>query len=68
MKYKDFHDWFNEIECYGTRSERFYTLLDHYGLEDELGLTANLVVWLNAAYEAGAGISDKLPERKFRSE
>lgn len=60
MKYKDFHDWFNEIECYGTRSERFYDLLSHYGMDDNLGLTANLVVWLNAAYEAGAGISEKV--------
>lgn len=67
-KYNSFDDWFLEVENYGTRSERFYTLLGHYSIGDNLGLTTNLIVWLKAAYEAGAGESKKLPPRGLREE
>lgn len=61
--YENFDDWFLEIENYGTRSERFYGLLEHYKIEDNLGLTANLIIWLKAAFESGAGTLKRLPER-----
>lgn len=49
--YKDFEDWFLEIENYGTRSERFYESLEH--VNSELGRISSGVVWLQAAFEAG---------------
>lgn len=49
-KYKEFTDWFCEIENMGTRSERFYESLTKF--ESELGKNANLLVWLKAAWEA----------------
>lgn len=57
--YENFDDWFLEIENYGTRSERFYNLLEHYGLGSNIGLTANLIVWLQSAFECGAGRATK---------
>lgn len=52
MQYQEFDDWFLEIENYGTRSERFYELFDHYKVGDNLGLQANLLVWLKAAWDS----------------
>lgn len=50
-KYKDFNDWFNEIESYGMRAERFYDSLSQFSsVEAEM---ANLRLWLRAAFEAG---------------
>ena len=41
-----FLEWFNEIEGFGMRSERFY---DDYSRHD----VVNNVKWLKAAFEAG---------------
>lgn len=51
MKYKDFSEWFFEGEEYAMRSERFYESLEAF--KSELGKEANLLVWLQAAFEAG---------------
>lgn len=46
-----FKDWFNEIEVFGLRGERFYDDLYAYKFD---GVDAeHLVKWLKAAYEAG---------------
>jgi len=46
-----FDEWFNEIELYSLRGERFYDDLLTYKLE---GIDAeHLVKWLKAAYEVG---------------
>jgi hypothetical protein len=50
-EYKEFEDWFLEIENYGTRAERFYESLESF--QSEMGRTANGIVWLKAAFEAG---------------
>lgn len=43
-EYPEFNDWFNEVENYGTRSERFY--------EELQSITpARAVEWLQAAWE-----------------
>ena len=41
-----FNDWFNELESYSMRSERFYELVKPSELGAVLG-------WLKAAFEAG---------------
>ena len=51
MKYKDFNEWFFEGEEYAMRCERFYEVLGT--VKSELGKEANMVVWLQAAFEAG---------------
>lgn len=45
-----FDEWFNEVEVYSLRSERFYdNLIDYYQ-----GDNAEIIEkWLRAAYEAG---------------
>jgi hypothetical protein len=45
-----FNQWFNEIEVFGIRSERFYDELAHY----KEGSDTDMVKWLKAAYEVGA--------------
>ena len=49
-QYKEFDDWFLEIENYGTRAERFYESLDSF--QSDLGRTANGVMWLKAAFDS----------------
>jgi hypothetical protein len=46
-----FEDWFNQIENFSLRSERFYAELEAYknGHISESGF----IDWLNAAYEVG---------------
>lgn len=44
MKYKDFDDWFWEIENYTTRGERFYVEFQHMSGE-------RAIEWLKAAWE-----------------
>jgi hypothetical protein len=53
-KYKMFEDWFNEIEGYGSRSERAYDQSFEY-VEDGLLKAHNIYLckWLRAAFEAG---------------
>ena len=51
MKYKDFNDWFFEGEEYEMRSERFHESLEQF--KSDLGKSANMLLWLQAAFEAG---------------
>jgi hypothetical protein len=51
MKYKDFNDWFFEGEEYAQRCERFHESLDQF--KSDLGRSANMLIWLQAAFEAG---------------
>lgn len=51
MKYKDFSDWFFEGEEYAMRSERFHESLDSF--KSDLGRSANMLIWLQAAFDAG---------------
>lgn len=44
-KYETFQDWFDEIENYGMRSERFY---DEYGQYEG---RARMIEWLKAAWD-----------------
>jgi hypothetical protein len=46
-----FEDWFNQIENFSLRSERFYELLEAYknGRISESGF----IDWLKAAYHTG---------------
>ena len=50
-QYPEFEDWFLEKENYGTRAERAYESFEN--MQSELGRTANLILWLTAAFEAG---------------
>lgn len=56
-KYPQFDDWFLEIENYGTRAERFYESIDNF--HSELGQIANMLVWLQAAFECGRMSKDQ---------
>lgn len=45
-----FEDWFDEIENFSLRSERFFEDLNDY----DPGINPEIVIkWLRAAYEAG---------------
>jgi|LakMenE18May11ns_1017448.scaffolds.fasta_scaffold6732129_1 hypothetical protein len=57
MKYEKFEDWFDEIENYGMRNERFFDSLDQF--TSKQAYDANLVLWLRAAFECGKGIDDE---------
>lgn len=46
-----FEDWFNEIEHFGLRGERFYADLDAY--KDGYVKAEDVVIWLKAAYQIG---------------
>jgi len=46
-----FAEWFNEIELYSLRGERFYDDLYTYKMD---GIDAEHIInWLKAAYEVG---------------
>lgn len=47
-KYDTFEDWFDEIENYGTRSERFLSTLPN-----DIMLSDSMILWLRAAFECG---------------
>jgi len=47
-----FEEWFNEIELYSLRGERFYNDLDHHNPNSQKA-NERMVSWLKAAYEAG---------------
>jgi hypothetical protein len=49
-EYETFEDWFNEIENYGTREERFFEELDY--MSDN-----RIMDWLRAAFECGRSVS-----------
>lgn len=50
-QYNEFEDWFCEIENYGTRGERFWESVDNF--QSDLGKQANILVWLQAAFDSG---------------
>ena len=49
MTYDTFDDWFNELESFSLRSERFFVVLEQDVSYNEM------VRWLRAAFEAGRG-------------
>jgi hypothetical protein len=49
-KYGTFEDWFDELEKFSFRSERFFETMSMYS-EDEK--TAKTIEWLRAAFECG---------------
>ena len=53
-EYETFEDWFDEIENYGTRSERFLSVLP-----DDIRLSDNMILWLRAAFECGRMYKDE---------
>ena len=52
MTYKNFDEYFNEIEVYSMRSERFNA--DFIELRLNKYQRDRLIKWLKAAFEAGA--------------
>lgn len=52
----DFSKWFNELEGYSLRSERFFEEVKGFMNEDDefLKLAKLLEKWLKAAYEEGS--------------
>lgn len=48
---QDFHNWFQELEGFSLRSERFYEILSLESKEQQANI---LVKWLEAAYLQGA--------------
>ena len=56
MKYKDFDEWFWEIENYATRGERFFEELKY--MDDKRALE-----WLRTAWECATGKLEK-PEKQ----
>jgi hypothetical protein len=51
VEYENFEDWFNEIENYSWRSERFFQHLEL--LKNEPKRTEFITNWMRAAFEAG---------------
>jgi hypothetical protein len=52
MKYKDFDEWFWEIENYATRGERFFDELKY--MDDKRALE-----WLRTAWDCATGKLEK---------
>jgi hypothetical protein len=50
-QYANFEDWFDELENYNMRSERFFESLGQFK-EGKL-YQRNLIIWLEAAFQAG---------------
>ena len=48
---KTFETWFNQVEAYGLKSERFYDIVALH--QNNPVYAESLVAWLRAAYEAG---------------
>ena len=46
----DFNEWFNQLEGFHIKSERFYESMTAFSNES---LAINMVKWLEAAFEAG---------------
>ncbi len=44
-----FEEWFNEIEVFSLRGERFYDEVEHY----KEGSGTDIVRWLKAAWQVG---------------
>ena len=49
MNMDGFDDWFNDIEAWSARFERFHDDLEAY----KKGYNVDMVKWLKAAFEAG---------------
>ena len=47
-----FDEWFEEIEVFSSRNERFFDDLDYYKL-NYVELHKRMVSWLKTAYEVG---------------
>ena len=52
----DFNEWFNQLEGFHIKSERFYESLTAFSNE---ALAINMVKWLEAAFEAGRATEQK---------
>jgi hypothetical protein len=57
VMYPTFEDWFNEIENFGYRSERFFQHLEL--LKSERERREFCENWLRAAFECGRNPEDK---------
>ena len=51
VKYKSFEDWFDELENYSFRSERFFQHLELARTEHDRRVLTEL--WLRTAFEMG---------------
>ena len=52
--YQKFDEYFNEVENYSLRSERFYDSLENF--TNKQALAASMKLWLEAAFIQGARI------------
>lgn len=50
-KYEDFHAWWDEVEIFSTRGMRCLESIEQF--QSDLGKEANMIVWLQAAFESG---------------
>jgi hypothetical protein len=57
VEYPTFEDWFNEIENFGYRSERFFQHLELLTTERERREFCEN--WMRAAFECGRNPEDK---------
>jgi hypothetical protein len=57
VEYPTFDAWFNEIENYGFRSDRFFQHLDL--ISDKYERNEFIENWLRAAFESGRNPEDK---------
>ena len=57
-QYATFEDWWNEIESFGLRSERFHESMTQFS---PTGKPVNMELWLRAAFDA-ARSQQKEPE------
>ncbi len=48
---QSFNEWFNELEGYSLRSERFLDSLDAFTSKE--ALAKSMILWLKAAYDQG---------------
>ena len=56
--YENFDAWFDEIEGYGFRSERFFQHLEAI-IDDEPRRSEFITNWMRAAFEAGRNPADR---------
>ena len=47
----EFNSWFNEVEVFGLRSERFFEQINHYRTRESQ--SELMITWLKAAYLHG---------------
>lgn len=56
-QYPTFEDWWNEVESFGLRSERFYESMTQFS---DAGKPVNVEVWLRAAFESARLTGDDI--------